>query len=93
MVAITVSDARNIALAVIVVLVVAMAVMAWLVKSLVMKLVAVAVLGGLAVAVWSQREALQECADRIEARAAEGAIADETTCTIFGQEVTVPGIG
>lgn len=92
MLALTVSDARNIALAVIVVLVLGMVVMGWLIKGLVMKLITVAVLGGLAVAVWSQREALQDCADQLEARAAAGDVAGETTCTFFGQDVTVPGI-
>jgi protein-S-isoprenylcysteine O-methyltransferase Ste14 len=93
MLALTVTDARNIATAVIAALVLTMATMAWLIKSLAMKLVTIAVLAGLALAVWSQRMALQDCADRIEARAAQDALGEETTCTFFGQEVTVPGIG
>lgn len=57
-----------------------------------MRLVALLVLVGLGVAVWTQRQALQDCADEVQA---EGALAlagdarSEATCTFFGVEVTV----
>ena len=74
-----------IAVAVVVVLVVAAA---WIVKAIVGKLVVIALLGALAAVVWSQREALVECADRVGATLHPGAV-DDTTCTFLGRDVTV----
>jgi hypothetical protein len=74
-----------IAVAVVVVLVVAAA---WIVKAIVGKLVVIALLGALAAVVWSQREALVECADRVGATLYPGAV-DDTTCTFLGRDVTV----
>jgi protein-S-isoprenylcysteine O-methyltransferase Ste14 len=92
MLALTVTQARNIAMAVTIGLVVLSAVMAWLIKSLVMKVLSVAVLVGLAFAVWTQRANLQDCADRLQARADAGVTGGDTTCSFFGQDITVPGI-
>ena len=38
--------------------------------------------------VWTQRVDVGECADRVGATLAAGAV-DDTTCTFFGQDVTV----
>jgi hypothetical protein len=79
---------RNVALVVIAVAVVVVLVGAWLIKAIVGKLVVVGLVGGLAVAVWSQRESVQDCADRVETTLRAGV--DDTTCTFFGRPVTIP---
>lgn len=57
-----------------------------------MRLVALVLLVGLGMAVWTQRQSLQECVEEVEAEAAVavGGGADaKATCTFFGIEVTV----
>jgi hypothetical protein len=80
---------RNVALFAIAAAVVVVLVGAWLVKAIVGKLVVVGLVGGLAVAVWSQRESVQECADRVGTTLHAGAV-DDATCTFFGRPVTIP---
>ena len=62
----------------------------WLVKHVVTKVLAVAVLLSLAFIVYSQRTELVDCADNVNATLAAG-LEPDTTCTFFGQDVTVPG--
>jgi hypothetical protein len=90
MLAITADSAKNIAIIAIGVLVAGSVVMAWLVKSLVMKLISVGLMVGLAFAIWTQRAELEDCVQKIQDRVDAGQTA-EATCTIFGQDVTVPG--
>jgi hypothetical protein len=80
---------RNVAILAIAVAAVVVLVGAWLIKALVGKLVVIGLIGGLAVAVWSQRESVQDCADRVGTTLQAGAI-DDATCTFFGRPVTVP---
>jgi NADH:ubiquinone oxidoreductase subunit H len=61
---------------------------AWIVKALVLKLVAVALLVTAAAVVWSERRSLAEGADRIGASLRAGAV-DETSCTFLGRGVTI----
>jgi hypothetical protein len=61
---------------------------AFVVKAVVGKVVTIVLLGGLAVLVWSQRQTLQDCADRVGATLGAGAV-DDTTCTFFGRDVTI----
>jgi hypothetical protein len=79
---------RNVALVVVAGAVVLALVTAYLVKAVVGKIVSIVLLGGLAVLVWSQRQSLQDCADRVETTLGAGAI-DDTTCTFFGRDVTI----
>ncbi|MET0324933.1 MAG: hypothetical protein ABW219_06900, partial [Ilumatobacteraceae bacterium] len=58
------------------------------IKTIVAKLLTVAVLALLALVVWTQRVDVGECADRVGVTLAAGAV-DDTTCTFFGQDVTV----
>jgi hypothetical protein len=64
-------------------------VVASVIRKLTAKVVAIALLAGAGYAVWTQRNALQECAtrarDRIEIGEPGGVI-----CTFFGKPVTVP---
>lgn len=80
--------ARDTALIVVVVVLGLTVAAAWIVKSIVVKLVAVVVLVAFAAVVWSQRELLADCADRVGATLPAGAV-DETTCTFFGRDVSI----
>lgn len=62
----------------------------WLVKQVVTKVLSVVVLLAIAALVWSQRAELTDCADTVRQTIAAGAV-DDTTCTFFGQDITVPG--
>jgi len=56
------------------------------VRAIVSKLITVVVLGALAIVVWTQRLALQDCAADVRDQIAM----DDTTCTFLGRQVTVP---
>jgi hypothetical protein len=56
-----------------------------------MKLITVGLMVGLAFAIYTQRAELEDCARTIREKADAGQVTD-TTCTIFGQDVTVPGV-
>ncbi|HET9547575.1 MAG TPA: hypothetical protein VFO97_07055 [Desertimonas sp.] len=62
----------------------------WLVKEVVKKVFTVVILLAIAGLAWSQRAELTACADEFQETVDAAAIPD-TTCTFFGQEVTVPG--
>jgi protein-S-isoprenylcysteine O-methyltransferase Ste14 len=79
---------RNVAFLVVVGAVLLAVVSAFVVKAVVGKVVTIVLLGGLAVLVWSQRQTLQDCADRVGATLGAGAV-DDTTCTFFGRDVTI----
>ena len=64
---------------------------AWLIKTVVTKLIVIVVMAGLAIGVYSQRASLQDCADREKANVASGARA-EITCKFFGTDVKVPNL-
>jgi hypothetical protein len=86
--AVTVEDVRNTALLVLAGAGALALLFAWVMKTIVSKLLSIVVLGALAAVVWSQRADVQACADRVGATLAAGAV-DDTTCTFFGHEVTV----
>ena len=92
MISMTVDSAKDIGIAIAVVLVVAMVLMAWLIKSVTTKLISVVIVGGLAFGVWTQRSSLEDCARKVKARAALGDTSD-VTCTFLGSDikVSVPG--
>lgn len=92
MLALTLSDAKTIALAVVVGLAVASIAAAWLFKSIMQKLLAVVVLGLLGFAVWTQRVSLQDCADKvIDAYELDGINPTlmDTDCSFFGLTITI----
>lgn len=86
MTALSLDTARNVGIVVIVALGASSLASAWVVKNMVVKLVTVAITAGLALGVYSQRTALQDCAHRVQANPAGG-----TTCHFFGTDVDVPG--
>lgn len=88
MLAITVGQAKTIAVVVALALVLAAVAWAWLIKSIAQKVIGLVILLGLAGLVWYQRADLEDCADQVRANAAIPGAA--TTCSIFGQDVDIP---
>jgi len=90
MLALTLGQAKTIAVLVVVVLVGLAVVSAWIMKELMQKVVLVVVLGLLALLVWTQRASLQECSEKV--RAAGVNINDpdvDTTCSFFGRDIEI----
>jgi hypothetical protein len=82
----TLDTVKTIALVAAVVFVILAVVAAVLLKTIAQKLAVAAILVLLALVVWTQRSALQTCADLV--RATDGSVS--TTCTFFGQDVDIP---
>lgn len=83
--ALTLGQAKTIAVLVLLVLVAGAVASAWLMKTVMQKLAMVVILGLLAVLVWTQRASLQDCADRVRA----AGFAGDTTCSILGRDVEI----
>lgn len=81
-------QATTIASVVMIAFVVLGLVSAWLLKTIVQKVVVLVVLLGLAAVTWFQRDSLQDCADQARARAEARDIRGELTCSLLGQDVT-----
>ncbi len=90
--ALTLDEAKLIAVVVAVVFVLGAIAALWLMRTIVQKVIAVVVLGALAFAVWSQRASLQDCADKVQAsyeRAGADVTIDDTECSFFGFTITI----
>ena len=87
-VGISLDAARNVAVVVAVTALVLAVLAAWLMKAIVSKLAGAVVLGVIALLAWTQRTALDECAADVRDRLTAD-VADATTCTFFGRDVTV----
>ncbi|CAB4874544.1 unannotated protein [freshwater metagenome] len=85
MLSLSLSSAKNIALIAVAVLVVGALISAKVMASVTKKAIMIVLLVALAIGVWSQRQVLQNCADKIKA----GGTAVDTTCTFFGTDVHV----
>jgi uncharacterized membrane protein YqjE len=88
----TLDSAKTYGVVAVVVLVVGAFVAAWALKSLVQKIVVFALLGVLAFAVWTQRESLQDCADKVQAnlQLTDGALpSTDAQCSFFGFTITI----
>ena len=88
MLALTLDTARDAGLAILAGAVVTAVVIAWVIRTIMSKMIALALGAAVVVVVWSQRESLQDCADGVGTTLAAGAV-DATTCTFFGRNVTV----
>ena len=91
-IAVTLEQASTIAIVATTALLVAAVLSFWVMKSLVQKLIAAVLLGLLAFAVWTQRSALQDCADKVEqnyARTGVDVTVIDTQCSFFGTSVTI----
>jgi glycerol-3-phosphate acyltransferase PlsY len=88
--ALTLDAVRNGALVTVAVAVGLALVLAWLVTTILSKVLAIAALAVLSLVVWTQREEVQECAERVRTTLTADAV-DDTSCRFLGREVTVPG--
>jgi hypothetical protein len=90
--AITLSEAQNIALGLVVVFGVGCVAAAWVMKTIMQKIAVMFVLALLAFAVWTQRTSLQDCADKVkdayEFDGVNPTIID-TDCSFFGTTITI----
>lgn len=92
MFAITFDDAKTIAAVAATTLVVGAILAFWLLKTIIQKVAVAVLLGLLAFAVWSQRTALVDCADKVEAsyeRVGTSVTIDDTACSFFGMSITI----
>ena len=89
MTAMTLESAKNLGIAVAVGLIALMVASAFVIKNVTAKIITIVVIGGLAFGVWTQRTALQDCADKVKARGVLGDTTD-VTCTFLGTEISVP---
>lgn len=92
MFAISLDEAKTIAVVVAAALVVGALVSLWIMKTVAQKLAGAVLLGLLAFAVWSQRESLQDCADKVQEnyeRTGTDLTVADTDCSFFGMTVTI----
>jgi len=92
MIAMTLDDAKTIAVVAVTALVVGAIVSFWVLKTIVQKVAIAVLLGLLAFAVWTQRAALQDCADKVEAsyeRVGADVTLEDTECSFFGMSITI----
>lgn len=90
--ALTLDAAKNIAIVVILGLIVAAFLVAKFVSSVAVKAITILVLGGVVLGVWTQRQSLIECGDKVQEKYRAGDFS-ATQCSFFGAEVdiSVPG--
>ena len=86
----TLDTARNLAIVLVIVFVIGGFLSAWLIGKVVAKVIAIAVFAVLAVAVWANREALEDCADKVQTAFALGATPADRECNLFGFTVEIP---
>lgn len=92
MFAISLDEAKTIAVVAVTALVVGAIVAFWVMKTIMQKVLVAVLLGLLAFAVWSQRTALQDCADKVEAsyeRVGTDVSLADTECSFFGMSITI----
>ena len=80
MLGLTLDEAKNVALVAATVFAIGAIVAIWVMKSIVQKVLVAVLLVMLAFAAWSQRESLQECADKVQASVTT-AVDDATATT------------
>jgi protein-S-isoprenylcysteine O-methyltransferase Ste14 len=83
--ALTLGQAKTIAVLVVLVLLALAFAAAWLMKTVAQKAALAVILGLLALLVWTQRTSLEECADKVR----EGGVQVDATCDFFGRQVRV----
>jgi hypothetical protein len=90
--ALTLDEAKNIAIIAAAVLLLGAVLSFWVMKSIISKVIVAGLLGLLAFAVWTQRTSLQDCADKVQGNfervGTEVTVAD-TDCSFFGVTVTI----
>jgi protein-S-isoprenylcysteine O-methyltransferase Ste14 len=89
MLALTLGQAKTIAMLVVIALIGLAVLSAWMMKELMQKVALVVILGLLALLVWTQRASLQDCSDRVKEQARAGVGQVDTTCSFLGRDVTI----
>ena len=85
MLALTLGQAKTIAVLVVLALIVMAVAAAWVMKEVMQKVALVVILGLLALLVWTQRASLDDCADKVR----EAGFRGDTTCSFLGRDVTI----
>jgi len=85
----TVDTAKNLAILLVIALVGVAFLAAKFVRSVGAKALTILVIGGVALGVWNQRQALVDCADEVTAKVTSGDFSG-TKCSFFGTEIEVP---
>lgn len=85
MLALTLDTAKNIAIGVVLALILLAVISAKIMANVTKKVIMIVVLAAIAVGVWSQRQQLQTCADKVQATGGAG----DATCHFFGTDITV----
>ena len=92
MLALSLDEAKTIAIVVATVFAVGAVVSFWVMKTIVQKLAVAALLALLAFAVWTQRVSLQDCADKVQDNfelVEADVVVSDTECSFFGVTVTI----
>lgn len=92
MIAVTLNQAETIAIVATTALIVGAVASFWVMKSLLQKLIVASLLVLLAFAVWTQRGALQDCADKVQEsyqRSGTAVVVSDTECSFFGISITI----
>lgn len=89
MLALTLEEARAIAALTVVALVALALASAWFLSAVAQKVAVAVILGLLALLVWTQRAALQECADKVRAGARFDDPGVDTTCSFLGRDIEI----
>jgi hypothetical protein len=94
--AITLSEAKNIGIGLVALFLVGSVASAWIMKTIIQKVAVAAVLALLAFAVYTQRTSLQDCADKVidvyELRneALDPDVPLDAECSFFGTTISIP---
>lgn len=90
MLALTLGQAKTIAVLVVVVLIGLALASAWIMKEVTQKVALVVILGLLALLVWTQRASLQECSEKVRAAGVNLNDPDvDTTCSFLGRDIEI----
>lgn len=93
-IAVSLEQAKTIAVVATTALIVGAIASFWVMKSLLQKLLVAGLLVALAFAVWTQRGALQDCADKVQdsfTRTGATVVVADTECSFFGASITISG--
>jgi hypothetical protein len=83
--ALTLGQAKTLAMLVVALLIAGAIASLFVAKQLTQKLVVIVILGLLALLVWTQRTSLDECADKVKAAGLRG----DTTCSFLGRDIEI----
>lgn len=90
MLALTLGQAKTIAVLVVIVLIGLALFSAWIMKEIMQKVALVVILGLLALLVWTQRASLNECSEKVRAAGVDFNDPDvDTTCSFLGRDVEI----